>query len=277
MENWAFEKHDSMMYGFQFDKILYNKKSSIQEIKVVETEKYGKILFLDNCVMLTEKWEFIYHEMISHPVLFTHPKPEKVLIIGGGDGGTLREVLRHEDVERVDMVEIDEDVVEVSKKFFPEISREFNNPKANVIIDDGIKFIQNNKDEYDIIIIDSSDPVGPAEGLFNHEFYQAVFHTLKKDGMLISQSESPFYVMEYFKDTVKNIRSVFPLFKVLTAPVPDYPFGLWTFTIGSKEYDPVGDFKKDKFIKYNLSTQFYNHKIHFSSFTLPNFIKDVIK
>ncbi|MBU1077941.1 MAG: polyamine aminopropyltransferase [Spirochaetes bacterium] len=277
MDNWAVEKHDSFMYGFNVKEVLYEKKSRIQEIKVVATERYGNILFLDNCVMLSEKWEFIYHEMIAHPVLFTHPSPKKVLIIGGGDGGTLREVLKHPNIRSVDMVEIDEDVVNVCKEYFPAVSKQINHSKANILIEDGIKFVANKKNEYDIILIDSSDPVGPAEGLFNSTFYKNAMESLRDDGILVAQSESPFFEMSYFKNAVNNIKKAFPISMTYTAFIPDYPFGLWSFTMGSKLYDPLHNFNKDNFEKYKLATKYYNQNIHFAAFSLPNFIKDVIK
>lgn len=277
MKDWAIEKHDDMMYGYHINEVLYHKKSKFQDVKVVDTDKYGKIMFLDDCVMLTEKWEFIYHEMITHPVLFTHPCPEKVLIIGGGDGGTLREVLKHDDVKQVDMVEIDEDVIEISKRYFSSVSCGMGDHRAKILVDDGIRFVKDKKDEYDIIIIDSSDPVGPAEGLFNQEFYNNSSSALKQDGILISQSESPFYVEQFFLDAIKNIQSTYPITNVMTAPIPDYPFGLWTFTIGSKQVNPKESFNKEKYDRMNLALKFYNFDIHQSAFVLPNFIRDLLK
>lgn len=274
MNEWIYETHDTMKYGFKAKEILYHKQSLIQDILVIDTEKYGKILFLDNCVMLSEKWEFLYHEMITHPVLFTHPQPENVLIIGGGDGGTLRETVRHAHVKHVDMVEIDGDVIDVCKKFFPQVSSELNSPKANVVVGDGIEYVKDKKGIYDVVIIDSSDPVGPAEGLFNQEFYNNAWQAMKDDGMLVTQSESPFYVKEFFTEAVVQIKDRFPITATLLFPMPDYPFGLWTITIGSKKYHPVKDYNKEAFKKAGFNTRYYNEVIHGFSFNMPRFFME---
>ncbi|MFO7798180.1 MAG: polyamine aminopropyltransferase, partial [Rhodohalobacter sp.] len=177
-------------------KLLFAKRSDYQLVEVYETDTWGNLMTIDGMVMLSERDEFVYHEMISHVAMFTHPNPKRVLIIGGGDGGTAREVLKHSTVEHADMVEIDQTVVEASKLHFPGVG-DFDNPNLNVLYEDGIAFVKNVKDPYDVIIIDGSDPVGPAEGLFEKDFYQFCLDALTEDGVLTAQTESP-WVESYY-------------------------------------------------------------------------------
>ncbi len=277
MDCWVFELHNGFKAGYKISDILYNEKSKYQRIFIAETESHGKILLLDNIVMLTERMEFIYHEIISHIPLFVHPNPEKVLIIGGGDGGTLREALKHSTIKKIDLVEIDEKVIEASKKYLKSLSIDFENPKANIIITDGIEFVKNKTAQYDVIIIDSSDPIGPAEGLFTEEFYKNCFNILTSDGILMAQAESPFYMEEYFKKFFKILEKLFPITKPALACVPDYPYALWGFIFASKKYNPITDFDPERYKNSGIFTKYYNEKIHISSFTLPNFVREMLK
>lgn len=277
MKSWIFETHRGYKTGYKIKKILYNEKSKYQKICIAETEDHGKILLLDDAIMLTERMEFIYHETIAHIPLFSHPKPEDILIIGGGDGGTLREVLKHKTVKKVDIVEIDDKVIESSKKYLKKLSESFFDPKSNVIICDGIKYVQQTDKKYDIIIIDSSDPIGPAKTLFTERFYKSCFNILKNDGLLITQAESPFYLNQDFKKTFKRLKKIFPITRVILSCVPDYPFALWGFIITSKKYDPLSDFIPEKYQKSKIRTKYYNDSIHISSFALPNFVKEILK
>lgn len=277
MDCWIFETHNGYKAGYRITNILYNERSKYQKICIAETTAHGKILLIDDIVMLTERMEFIYHEVMAHIPLFIHPAPEKVLIIGGGDGGTLREVLKHSSIKYVDMVEIDEKVIEASKKYLKELSSGFNDPRANIIISDGIEFVKYTDKRYDAIIIDSSDPIGPAEGLFSEEFYQNCFNILNNDGLLMAQAESPFYMDSYFRKIFKSIEKLFPITKPALACVPDYPYALWGFILGSKKYNPVTDFEPERYKNSKISTRYYNEQMHISSFTLPNFVKDLLK
>jgi spermidine synthase len=190
---WFTDKDEDQALSLRFTgEVFYDVQSPFQRVRILESYKYGMMLALDDMVMTTEKDEFHYHEMISHPAMFTHPNPKNILVIGGGDGGTVREVLRHDGVEKVTMVEIDGEVIKSCKEFLPNIAAAFDNPKLELLVDDGIAFIQNAPaDFYDIIIVDGSDPVGPAEGLFSVQFYKNCYNALKKDGILIAQGESP--------------------------------------------------------------------------------------
>ncbi len=276
IDSWIFEAHDDMKHGYKVKNILFLEQSKYQEVAVLETEGYGKALYLDGLLMLTEKHEFFYHDVIVHPALFIHPEPRNVLIIGGGDGGSLREVLKHPSVQHVDMVEIDEMVVEVSKKFFPTLNTEFNNPKANVMFKDGIKYVAETSAKYDIIIVDSSDPIGPAEGLFNKTFYENAEKILNSDGIITSQIESPLFYAEFFKQHFSITKKIFPIAMPMIGFEPDYPYGMWGYSFLSKKYHPLNDFSEEKVSRSNIKTNYYNPEVHKALFAYPNFVKDLL-
>lgn len=254
---------------------IYHSKTEYQMIDIVETEDWGKVFFLDNVVMTCEKYEFVYHEMIAHVPLFAHPNPKKALIIGGGDGGTAREILKHTDIEKVDMVEIDGGVVEAAKAYLPTLSKSFEDSRLELIIGDGIEFVKDKRGIYDLAIVDSTDPVGPAEGLFGENFYRDLYHSLSDDGFFVCQSESPFYYAEFQKRLVNTLKKIFPAVYVYTATIPMYPGSLWTFTVGSKKINPKIISKKEKLDKYEL--KYYNYDIHEACFALPEFVKKIFK
>ncbi|MCC5466946.1 polyamine aminopropyltransferase [Pelosinus baikalensis] len=255
---------------------LFMGKSDFQEIAVVDSHQFGRMLVLDGVFQTSVTDEFIYHEMIVHVPLFTHPSPKKVLVIGGGDGGTIREVVRHDCVEKAEMVEIDGLVVDVCKKFLPEISEAIihKHPKLELKIGDGISHMKEAENKYDIIIVDCSDPIGPGKGLFTPEFYTNVYKALKEDGLFVQQTESPFYHQELITYVNKEIRQLFPITKMYLANIPTYPSGLHCFTIGSKKYDPI---KSSMENLQGLTTRYYNKDIHKSSFVLPNFVQELLK
>ena len=272
---WVFEDSGDYRQYYRIKKILYNERSDFQDILIAETYKFGKILLLDNAIMLTERFEFFYHEAISHPALFTHKNPKNVLIIGGGDGGTLREVLKHKEVENVDLVEIDKKVIESCKKYIKTVSKSFDDPKANVIIMDGIKYVNETDRRYDIILVDSADPKGPAVVLFKKEFFKNCYKILNDDGIIVTQAESPVFYSDYFKKIYKMFLSIFKITMPYIANVPDYPQGIWAFMLGSKKYHPFKDFNKEKISK--IKTKYYNEKVHSAIFSLPNYVKEILK
>jgi spermidine synthase len=242
---------------------------------VIDTEQFGRMLVLDGMVMTTIKDEFVYHEMISHVALNTHPNPENVLVIGGGDGGAIREVIKNPKVKKATLVEIDGRVVEVSKELLPEIAVALKgNPKVEVLIDDGIAHIQNKENVYDVILVDSTEPIGPAEGLFALNFYRQIYKALKEDGIMVAQTESPFFNNDLISRVYKDISSVFPLTKLYLANIPTYPSGLWSFTMGSKRWDPE---KINELKLPDLDTKYYCPEIHKSVFKLPKFVQDLLK
>lgn len=254
-------------------KSLEKVKSKYQEIEVVESETFGKILLIDGVIMVTESDEFCYHEMIAHVPLCVHPKAQKVLVIGGGDGGTVREILKHDSVREVEVCEIDEKVIEVSKEHFPYLANSFNDPKVKIYCEDGNKFIKAQKNVYDLIIVDSSDPVGPAEVLFKREFYEAIYQALKDDGIVVSQAESFFYHQKIIKSLFSFIKKIYPISEYYYTLVPTYPSGMIGFTFCSKKYHPINDFNEAEAIKLR-DLKYYNKEVHKASFALPNFVQE---
>ena len=260
-------------------KNVYSIFTKYQKLTFLETEDFGKVLVLDDLVQLTERDEFIYHEMISHVAINTFPrKIEKVLIIGGGDGGTAREVLKYNFIKEVHLVEIDKEVIEIAKKHMPFTAKAFEDKRLKVFIEDGRNFVRNTQNKYDIVLVDCSDPIGPSKVLFEKEFYQDCFKILKEDGIFVTQSESPFYSLDIIKDIIKNLKISFPIVKLYTANIPTYPAGYWSFTLASKVYDPLKvDIKRLKDKIKGKKLKYYNEDIHFSSFALPNYVKENLK
>lgn len=279
---WFTDKDDNQALSLRYTgDLLYNKTSEYQRVRVIDTYAYGKTLTIDNMVMCTEKDESHYHEMITHPAILTHGNIKTALVIGGGDGGTIRELFKHPSIEKVTMVEIDANVIEASKQHLPTISCEFNNPKLNLLIDDGIKYVSDSKENmYDLIIIDGSDPVGPAEGLFSEKFYADCKKALKPGGVLVTQSESPLFNQKAFVELNQCLKNVFAenQVKTLLFSIPTYPTGLWSMQIAfSGNQDPL---KADinnvtDFIDKN-NTTYYNSEIHYAAFALPNYIKKLL-
>ena len=278
MDMWVEERHKDY-YGIRFrcKKVLFSGKSDYQYIDVVETTAHGRMLLNDGIVMFSERDEFVYHEMMAHVPLFVHPHPKKVLIIGGGDGGVAREVLRHESVTQCVLVEIDEMVVEVSKKYFPKISCSFENPKLQLKIQDGVRFVKETNQKFDVVLVDSTDPFGPAKDLFNEDFYKNVFHLLSEKGLLVVQAESPFFEIPTQKFILQSLKSVFPLTTLYNYSNTVYPGGLWSFAFASKKYHPIKNFQKDKVKQVNWNLSYYNESIHQASFAQPEFVKKELK
>jgi spermidine synthase len=246
---------------YALNNVLYHTKSKYQEILVFENPFFGKVLVLDGVVQLTERDEFIYHEMLAHIPLMAHPNPKKVLIIGGGDGGTLREVLKHKSVEEAVLVDIDKEVIETSKKFFPNLSKSFDDPRAIVVNEDGVKYLQDYESEFDVIIVDSTDPVGFAYALTTTEFFKTVFKALKEDGIYVGQSESIHYHLDIVRRFQNNLKEVFPIVDLYTAVIPTYAGYWWTFSIASKKYN-VREPKRSK----DFETKYYSEDVHRNSF-----------
>lgn len=277
MELWLTEKQtENLTMSCRIRETLFNGQSDFQKVEVLDSFEFGRMLVLDGVFQTSIADEFIYHEMIAHVPLLTHPAPKRVLVIGGGDGGSVREVVRHAAVETVEMVEIDGMVVEVSKKFLPEISSAMQDkhPKLQLFIGDGIAHMKKIDNHFDVIIVDCSDPIGPGVGLFSREFYQDVYKALKPDGLFVQQTESPFYHQSLIARIHSDIRSFFPITKMYLANIPLYPGGLHSFTIGSKTYDPETVVVPDPL---PFSTRYYNERLHRSSFVLPNFVQHLLK
>ena len=247
---------------------LYSEQTPFQKIDFFDSETFGKFFTLDGLIMITEKDEFIYHEMISNVPMAVNPDIKKVLIIGGGDGGTAREVCRFKTVEQVDMVEIDERVVRLCQKYFPQTACALDNdPRINLIFGDGLKFVQDAPEgAYDLILVDSTDPLGPGEGLFTTEFYRNCYRALNDKGILINQHESPYY-KEYayeMRRAHKKLASVFPIATVYQFYMPTYSSGHWLFGFASKGLDPVKDADFKRWSEFGLQNRYYNPGVHLS-------------
>jgi spermidine synthase len=266
-------QNDDLSIGLRINRTLHSEETEFQSMDVVETAQYGNLLVLDGCVMTTDKDEFVYHEMISHVALHAHPNPKKVLVVGGGDGGAIREIIKHPTVEKAVLAEIDGRVIEVSKQYFPQIASGLSDPRVDVQVADGIAHVQNHPGEYDVILVDSTDPIGPAVGLFAREFYQSVYAALKPDGLFVAQTESPFANQNLIRNVNADIRSVFPQTHLYLAHIPTYPTGMWSFTMGSKQYHPI---ENQQPIRVS-DTKYYTEEIHRAAFALPKFVQELVR
>lgn len=275
MELWYTEEHtDNIRFSIKVSKQLYSGQSEFQRIDVFDSVEFGKFFTLDGLIMITEKDEFIYHDMIVHVPMATNPNIKNVLVIGAGDGGTVRELCKYKNIQKIDMIEIDKLVVDVCKKYFKQTSCSLNDERVSIYYEDGLKFVRNKVNEYDLIIVDSTDPFGPGEGLFTKEFYGNCYNALKDDGILVNQHENPFYsdYAKSMKRAHKRIRTFFDICKVYQAHIPTYPSGHWLFGFASKKYDPVLHLQKETWENFGLETKYYNTNIHKGSFALPNYV-----
>ena len=275
MDLWFTEKQTpELAISCSVKSTVFREKTKYQDLAVFDTYQYGRLLALDGVIMTTEADEFFYHEMITHVAMNTHPRPEQVLVIGGGDGGSVREVLKHPTVKRVVLAEIDEGVINASRQYLPTISAGLSDQRVRIEITDGIVYVREHPNEFDVIIVDSTDPVGPAVGLFAHEFYQGVFRALRTDGIMVAQTESPVVNKEMIKKIWGNLKGVFPVTRMYLGIVPTYPTGLWSYTLGSKGPNPLA-VQAEKFVP--LETQYYTPDLHRSAFILPPFVQELLR
>ena len=281
---WFTDKDEDQALSLRFTgEVFFDVQSPFQRVRILESNKYGKMLALDDMVMTTEKDEFHYHEMISHPALFTIGAAKNILVIGGGDGGTVREVLRHPSVEKVTMVEIDGAVIDACKEHLPAIAASFDHPKLELIVDDGIEFLKNaSAGAYDLIIVDGSDPVGPAEGLFSVSFYTNCYNALKENGILVAQGESPKFNEKAFAELNHTLQDIFGKDNAPVSLffVPTYPTGMWSFQYGLKNIAHPKSIDKAESIDAFVAQEglrYYNSDIHIGSFATPNFVKQLLK
>lgn len=270
-ELWLTENdRGNMQVSYRLKKIIFSKESSIQHIMIVDSYDFGRMLVLDGVVQSTDREGHIYNEMITHVPLSLHQHAKKVLIIGGGDCGAAREAVKYKHVTAVDMVEIDEMVVKACKEHLPLVSGNLADERVQFHYRDGVQFIAEKKNEYDVIIIDSSDPVGPAIQLFEYRFYEQIKHALKDDGIMVCQSQSPLFQQELVKGIYEKIKDLFTHVAVYQATVPTYPGGFWSFTIGTKA-TPITT--EDIEIPGDLQTNYFNQNILRSCFMLPEAMK----
>jgi len=280
LDLWYTEEHSKeAKFSIKVLRQLYSVQSPFQKIDILESEEFGRFFTLDGYMMVTEKDEFIYHEMIVHVAMATNLNIKKVLVIGAGDGGTVRELTRYPTIEHIDMVEIDKMVVDVCKEFLPQTACKLDDPRVHLYFEDGLRYIRSKENEYDLIIVDSTDPFGPGEGLFTKEFYGNCFKALTEDGILVNQHENAYYTS--FAQSMRRahcrIVNLFPICKVYQAHIPTYPSGHWLFGFASKKYDPVADLKADAWNQLGIYTRYYNTDLHRGCFALPTYINELLE
>ncbi len=279
MELWYTDQHTkNVRFSMKVEEQIASCTSEYQRIDILKTSEFGKVLVLDGELMITQKDEFIYHEMITHVPMAVHPSVKDVLVIGAGDGGTIRELTKYSEIERIDMVEIDKMVTDMCRDYFQETSCKLGDPRVHMYFEESLRFVRMRKDEYDLIIVDCADPYGPAEGLFTREFYGNCFKALHEDGILINQHESPYY-SEHSRTVQKahnHIRQVFPYSTVYQCHIPSYPSGHWLFGFASKRYDPIKDLNECKWNHLGIRTRYYNTDLHIGSFYLPTYVKELL-
>lgn len=280
--NWFSERlHDDWGQKMEIKERLFTKKSPFQRIQIIETSRFGKMLVLDGIVQTNEGDEFIYHEMLTHVPILTHGNVKKVLIIGGGDGGMLREVLRHESVEKAVMVEIDGMVIEYCKKLMPSLSQgAFDDPRAEVIVGDGLEYVKKTKENFDVIICDSTDPTGPGVVLFTKDFYSDCQRILTPNGILVTQNGVPFVQGKEITETHQNRARYFKDNTFYLAAIPSYIGGFMAFGWASNNPDlrkVSEEVLKERASKIKGKTRYYSPAVHKASFVLPPYVEELVK
>lgn len=279
MELWFTEEHTpDVRFSIKVERTLHTEQSDFQRIDVFESREFGRCLTLDGLMMVTEKDEFVYHEMIVHVPMAVNPKIRRVLVIGAGDGGTIRELTRYETVEHIDLVEIDERVVAVSREYLPSIAGKLDDARVHHHYEDGLRFIRACENCYDLIIVDSTDPFGPGEGLFTKEFYGNCYKALTGDGILVNQNESPYYENDAkaMRRAHLHIAAFFEVCAAYQAHIPTYPSGHWLFGFASKRLDPIRDLDEKAWNSLGIRTRYYNTRLHVGSFALPTYVKELL-
>ena len=280
MRNFSETLYDAYGQEFRVDEMLHEVKTDHQHLLIFKTVLFGRVLALDGIVQTTEKDEFIYHEMMSHVPIFAHGKAEKVLIVGGGDGGMLREVCRHDTIRRVTQVEIDQAVIDMCVKYLPKHSDgAYDDPRVDIVIDDGINFVRETDDRFDVIISDSTDPIGPGEALFTDSFYVACRKRLNPGGIMVTQNGVPFHQMDEIRQTAEHLKNHFQDWHFYMAAVPSYVGGAMSFAWATDaprlRHTDLGTLR-ERYLKSGITTRYYNPEIHFSAFALPQYVLNAI-
>lgn len=279
MNLWYTEEHtNNVRFSIKVTNQLVSAKSDFQQIDIFDSIEFGKFLTLDGLMMTTEKDEFIYHEMIVHTAMATNQEIKKVLVIGAGDGGTIRELTKYNTIERIDMVEIDRMVVDLCRQYLPVTSCKLDDSRVNIYYEDGLRFVRTKRDEYDLIIVDSTDDFGPGEGLFTKEFYGNCYKALTDKGILVNQQENGYYVEDAIamKKAHSRIKQFFQISLLYQAHIPTYPSRHWLFGFASKHYNPL-EIDENKWNSLGIKTKYYNTKLHIGSFALPNYILEQLE
>lgn len=280
MELWFTEKYSQNCgLTIKVKNEIYSERNKYQDIAFFDSYDFGRFFTLDGYMMVNEKDEFIYHEMITHVPLAVNPQIKKVLVIGGGDGGTIRELSRYEHIELIHHVEIDERVVELCKQYLPQTACKLDDERVEAFYTDGVEFVKGKENFYDLILVDSTDPIGPGEGLFTKEFYRNCYKALNENGILVNQHESPYFpnTAKEMKKAHAKLKGIFEICKVYQFHMPTYASGHWLFGFASKKLDPIEDHKKDEWEKFNIKTKYYNSLLHEGAFALPNYVIDLLE
>ena len=258
-------------YSYEVEEVICQRQTKHQELLIFRSPYFGRVLALDGVVQLTERDEYFYHEMLAQVALHAHPSPTDVLIIGGGDGGTLREVLKHQVVKRALVVELDGEVIEASKEFLPTLSTGFADPRTQILETEGAEFVAKKRGEFDLIIVDSTDPVGPAESLFTSQFFTHAFSALKAEGIFVAQTESLHFHREFLREVQRRLAQIFDMVDLYTVPLATYAGNWWTFSIASKVHNP-----RELLRKCEVSTRYYTEDVHRHAFLPPNLYQKLV-
>ena len=280
MELWFSEFHTpDVKHSIRVNRHLFSERTEYQQIDIYDTPEFGRVLVLDGNVMLTERDEFIYDEMITHVPMAVHPHIRDVLVIGAGDGGVVRELARYDSIRSIDLVEMDERVVEACRTYLPSNACRMDDRRVHIHFENALKFIRRRESSYDLIIVDSTDPFGPSEGYFTREFYGICYNALREDGIMVNQQGSPFYRhdAEAMQRSHKRIVNTFPISRVYQAHIPTYAAGYWLFGFASKKYHPIDDFDRDRWLALHLDTQYYTVRLHTGAFFLPAFLEKMLQ
>jgi spermidine synthase len=272
---WFSEIHTPYVrLDMQIERHLFSGQSDFQRIDIYESREFGRVLILDGFTMLTEKDEFVYHEMLTHVPMAINPDIKKVLIIGAGDGGIVRELAHYDSISAMDMVEIDKMVVDACREFLPLTASKLDDPRLTIYYEDGLKFVRQKTDEYDLIVVDSTDPIGPGEGLFTKEFYGNCSNALTQNGIMVNQMGGTVYADDILvmQRSFKRIHSSFPVARAYQAHVSTYPGGFWLLGYGSKGLHPINDLKAENWRALGHKTRYYNTKLHAGAFAMPNHV-----
>ena len=280
MEFWFSEFHTgNVKLSVRVNKQLFAGESEYQRIDVFESPEFGKFVALDGEIVFSDADEFVYDEMVTHVPMAVHPHVKNVLIIGGGDGGVAKELIRYPDIETIDVVEVDKMFVDVCREIFPEVAAGLTDPRVSIHYEDGLRFLRNKRNQYDLIINDSTDPFGHTEGLFTKEFYGSCYKALREDGIMVYQHGSPFYDEDEqaCRDMHRKVYRSFPISRVYQAHIPTCPSGYWLFGFASKKYHPLTDLKAEEWNKRKMKTWYYTTNLHMGAFMLPKYVEDLLE
>ena len=280
MDYWFSEHHtENVKFSVKVDKHLFTNETDLGRVDIFESPEFGKFLAVDGYIIFTEKDEFIYDEMLSHVPMAVNPKAKSVLVFGSGDGGVVEEFLKYDTIERIDLVEVNEGVIEACRLYFPETSGCLDDPRVTTYTENALRFIRHIDREYDIIVVDSAGFYGPGESLLTREFYGSCFKALSDDGIMVNQHQSPFYDDDRLETqrAHKRIVDIFPISKIYQAHIPTYPSGYWLFGFASKKYHPTDDLKAEEWNRLGISTDYYTTRLHRGCFALPAYVERMLK